>query len=400
MKYFFCLLISCIPASLVAQKTLRGIVKNKETGQPIVSASVYLSNTSTGTASGMDGSFAIGPFPEGRYDLVVSAVGYDLFSTFVNAAELPDSLVVQLVPRVKEMEEVVVMPFLKDGWQQWGQFFLDNLIGLTPNAEDCKLLNREVVRFRFNQKENYLEAVATEPLLIENNALGYSLSYDLVQFRVWKRLGYCLYLGYPLFKDLETNSKKKQQRWLSNRKEAYLGSVMHFMRSLYNNSLLQDGFEVRRVLRPKEKSKHGFYIEMPPVLLPATLPGDSIAYAFDSTTVQLLFSNSLQVLHKSRNNPRSYIRYLSGSLLRGQNIPLTTGGRLNYSPPNNQPAVSEIFAAEPAEGVQLLYNGHYYSSTNLVSMQYWAWSEKLSNLLPLDYGNPQPANARKLYPPK
>jgi hypothetical protein len=400
MKYWFILLL-CLtaPNLLRAQKTLRGLVKSKETGQPVAAASVYLANTSTGVVSGGDGRFAISPFPEGRYDLVVSAVGYEIFSTLVNAAELPDDLVVQLVPKVKEMDEVIVRPFIKDGWKTWGKIFMDELIGKTPNAGDCKLLNKEVVRFRLNEKENYIEAIASEPLLIENEALGYTLSYDLVLFRVWLSKGYCLYQGYPLFKDRETDSERKRQRWQRNRREAYEGSVMHFMRSLYRNELLQEGFEVRRVLRLRQQNEQGYWRNLPPVLLQPLLSGDSIARSLDSATVQLQFDYHLQVLYRGKKNPRPYIRYLENSLQSRDNVPISAFGQPSRPQPN-QPVVSEIFAVTVEEGIQVLYNGHYYFSTNLIAMQFWAWSEKLCNLLPLDYGNPLPVNARTVYQPR
>jgi hypothetical protein len=36
---------------------------------------------------------------------------------------------------------------------------------------------------------------------------------------------------------------------MSNRAEAYYGSMMHFMRSLYRNKLIEEKFEVRKLIK-------------------------------------------------------------------------------------------------------------------------------------------------------
>lgn len=383
---------------LLAQKTLRGKLLSALDRKPIASASVYLSNTSTGTVSKMDGSFAISPFPEGKYDLVVSALGYDIYTATINAAELPTDLQILLKPKVKEMAGVTLIPFIKDGWAEWGQFFMENLIGATPNAEDCQLMNKDAVRFRFDRQKNLLEAVAGEPLVIQNKALGYTLTYDMELFEFRFGPGLCTYLGYPLFTEMPTADAEKREEWKRNRQAAYEGSVMHFMRSVYQNKLAENGFELRRVLRPKKKNQLGFYTQMPAVLIDVPLNGDSIAYSIDSATVQMQFNDYLQVVYPAKRLPKSYIQFSNERMpdrpsFKGN---VQTRSRLT----TRMPLTAEIYANVPSEGVQVLYNGHYYFSTNLVSMQYWAWSEKLSNLLPLDYGNPQPSNAQVAYNPQ
>jgi CarboxypepD_reg-like domain len=389
MRQYLLLLIICLAGNTpYAQKLLQGKITSQD-GKPVAAASVYLSNTSVGTVSREDGSFTISPFPEGRYDLVVSALGYETYSSFINAAELPNYLSIVLKPKVKEMDGVTIVPFIKDGWKEWGQFFMQNLIGETPNADDCKLLNKEVVRFRMYKKENMLEAVANEPLIIQNKALGYTLSYDLTLFQFSFGPGFCTYMGYPLFTEMQSSNAKTITKWQRNRRDAYEGSVMHFMRSVYQNKVIENGFELRHILRRKEKTKQGFYKQLPAMLINIPLNGDSIAFSIDSATVQLQFNDYLQVMYPAKKNPKAYINYLSGKLF-------AKSGNLS----TKLPITSEIYAPQSGEGVQVLYNGHYYYSNNLVALQYWAWSEKLSNLLPLDYGNPVPTNAQLAYKPQ
>ncbi|MHB2156362.1 TonB-dependent receptor [Calditrichota bacterium GD2] len=53
-----------------------GKIVDKETGDPIVGANVYLENTVLGAASDLEGNFLIDRVPAGNYTLIVSVIGY------------------------------------------------------------------------------------------------------------------------------------------------------------------------------------------------------------------------------------------------------------------------------------------------------------------------------------
>lgn len=111
---------------------------------------------------------------------------------------------------------------------------------------------------------------------------------------------------------------------------------MHFMRSLFRNKLVQDGFEVRKLIKITEEEKKRvktifnkrtytnsnerivvndnlpgqgnmdsaiYYrkvmnqTEKVNVLINKVLPGDSIAFAIDSFTAGLFFDDHLQVIY-------------------------------------------------------------------------------------------------------
>ncbi|TXT33669.1 MAG: hypothetical protein FD136_767 [Chitinophagaceae bacterium] len=287
-----------------AQKKLIGNVLAKDSKLPVASASIFLSNTSVGTISKDNGSFVLQPFPEGRFDLVVSMIGYETYSVAISSSTIPSNLEILLVPKVKELQEVIVLNYEKDGWKKWGDFFMENLIGKTPNAEDCKLLNKEVVRFRFNKKTNTLKAYADQPLHIQNEALGYELKYDLNVFEFNYSTRVLFYQGYPLFSDLEAKNDRVETRWKKNREETYNGSIMHFMRSLYRNTLEAEGYEVRRIKRNKEKKNQPFSngSDNFNILINTLLKGDSIAFVIDSVTLGLQFKDHLQVPFNSKRD--------------------------------------------------------------------------------------------------
>lgn len=373
-KHLLVIFFLGIALSINAQKTLRGKLIASDSKKPISGASVFLSNTSKGTVSSDDGSFIINSFPEGRYDFVVSILGYETKTIPLNSSTIPIFLEIILTPKVKELEEVIVEPYEKNGWEKWGTFFIDYLIGKTPNALDCKLLNKEVVKFRFKKKENVLRAFADEPLVIRNEALGYELKYDLSLFEFNFKSNIFFYQGYPLFIDLETKRKSKEKRWQQNRQSTYLGSMMHFMRSLYRNKLVEDGFELRKIIRKKDKStriQFGGENNMSDmdILVNEPLNGDSIAFALDSTTAAIKFTDYLQVVYPAKKMSDMYRQQN-----RGVGI--------------NQSMTAELYMPDPKVSVAVLVNGSYFYGKDLLALAYWAWSEKLSNLLPLDYQIP------------
>lgn len=392
----------------LGQQAIRGRVIDAGNHKAIASANVFLSNTSIGTITNENGEFAIEHFPSGRFDLVVSFIGYESYIISLSSNKLPEKLEAELKPKVNELQEVIVEPYEKNGWEKWGTFFIENFIGTSVFATDCKLLNSEVIKFRHNKKNNTLQAFANDRLVIENKALGYILRYDLIRFEYNFNARTFIYQGYPLFEEMEAKREGILKRWIANRQDAYFGSMMHFMRSLYRNKIVEQHFEVRRLIKisSEEKSRvKAAYIkarvpvsfndrnvivtddkrsgldpdtlayyrkvmqqpESFDVLINRVLPGDSIAYAIDSIAAGLEFGNYLQVIYTPKKMSWEYTKTLAK--------------------PIDGPITSEIFrvANEP---IVILANGSYFEGTNLISSGYWAWSEKIASLLPLDYWPP------------
>lgn len=203
--------------------------------------------------------------------------------------------------------------------------------------------------------------------------MGYELKYDLnvFEFNYSKRVFF--YQGYPLFTDLEAKNERVKSRWMNNREKAYQGSLMHFMRSLYRNTLEDEGFEMRKIIRKKENqikifSENANQQNMD-ILVNVPLNGDSVAFAIDSFTVGLQFHDYLQIVYKWKMMPESYRIMHKGMKF-------------------NQPLTAELHMPDPDKVVAVLSNGSYFSGKDVLTLGFWAWSEKLSNMLPLDYRPP------------
>jgi hypothetical protein len=391
--------MKCIPAFLLlffnvgfvlAQSSnyIKGTIVQGETGRPIAHASVFISSTSKGTVSNDAGEFEILNVPEGNYDLVISCIGYETQLYAYTPGQLPLHLKIQMAPKSETLQNVVVEPFIKDGWKTWGNFFIENFIGTCTNAASCKIKNYKALHFRHSKKKNLLTVTADEPLIIENKALGYLIQYQLEAFSYDFNSNVLLYYGYTLFEALNKNGPKDWQ--IKNRKRAYNGSIVHFMNSLYHDRLLQEGFEVKRLIRwrnmerdrvkdiyahqynskaVKDSSNYFDSVLRQPEMLEAYgkqfLTADSLLTDTTKSTRSLLFKDNLYIVFKKEKEDPKYLQF-------------THENRSPYFPrsvvflPNNKP----VFI-EPA--------GNYYMPQDIMSYGYWSWSEKIANMLPLDY---------------
>ena len=401
-------LLSCLMIFVGVQaQSFSGTVLSADGKQPVAFASVYLSNTSIGTTTNSSGVFTFQNFPKGRFDLIVSCIGFEPYQTNVESSNL-QAITIYLKPRNNDLNEVVVQSYEKDGWSKWGKLFIETFVGTSIYAQSCTIKNTNAIRFRFNKKENILTAFAYEPLIIENDALGYEIKYDLISYEYYIGKSLLYYSGYPFYTEMETSRKGKIKRWNNNRNEVYIGSVMHFMRALYRNTFEQENFELRRlykipndekirikyVLKNKFKTRvinkdkvaisgssgaplfengdsstyYNRILEEPDeksILINQLLTGDSIAFAHDSTIAGLYFDNYIQVVYKGKSEP---FEFAQQKMQRSVNNSITsTIYLINHKP------------------VLITANGMYFEGTDLLFSGFWAWSEKMATMLPFDF---------------
>ncbi|HPE57135.1 MAG TPA: TonB-dependent receptor [Bacteroidales bacterium] len=88
---FFAFLFTILTGTLIGQNgTIRGFVYEKETGEPVIFTNVYLRGTTYGSATDVNGYFAISQIPPGKYILTVTFLGFDTLqeSVTVNPNEI------------------------------------------------------------------------------------------------------------------------------------------------------------------------------------------------------------------------------------------------------------------------------------------------------------------------
>lgn len=211
-------------------------------GTPLSGASVYLDGTTIGTSTNQEGEFSISSSTKFNTLLIVRLIGYqDVVVS--NPYEKPFlSIVLQV--KENEIEQVVVAD---DGFtrKQKMQLFKEQFLGMNKEGKACKILNEDAIVLEFNKKKNILTAKSYEPIIIQNDYLGYKIEFDLYEFYVQMNsksiksvdVAQSMFLGTSQFTDSATNEKQIQ-----NRDKAYFGSSMELFKTVIHNSWSVKGF--------------------------------------------------------------------------------------------------------------------------------------------------------------
>lgn len=264
--------MSFFSAASYGQSTIKGVVLDSENGEPLPFATVYINGTTKGTTTDDNGRFELTdvPYPS---TVVFSYVGYT--PQALDFIRYPGELIIKL--KTNELPEVVIsktvdkkdLDYFKTmflGNDRWGQsatiknekvLMFDNEVQVSNYVRHISktrygneyLTNNLIVQLL--EQDDTVEvstevftAWAYEPLIIDLPLLGYTLNVDLVKFTIRKQgtVTTCDILGYFYYKPYEKTGKRKSKRIEENRKRAYWGSSQHFLRSLYDNSLSENGF--------------------------------------------------------------------------------------------------------------------------------------------------------------
>ena len=285
---------------------------------------------------------------------------------------------------------MVVEPYEKNGWQKWGKIFLDNFIGTGGHSTQCRIRNQDVIRFHYSKKNDRLKVTASEPLIIENKALGYSISYDLKEFSCDFSTNIVLTVGLTFFRELPA-SDRKMKKYSEQRNHAYLGSVAHFVKSLYENRLAENGFTVIKAIQAKNLER-----ERVKAIYAADMPSAD-SFKVDRNQVEQirppskLNKDSIPYYRAILNQPAVYPKYI---ILPADSLVSLDADRKKRYFFNGTLQVmyrtstdfhqSSMYLSTP-EAMIIYSNGGHYPPQEFVVSGAWSYSEKISNLLPLDF---------------
>jgi len=351
MKSCLFLLSTLISTIVFGQFTMTGKVVDSTTKEPLFGASVFAQNTTSGTTTNREGEFSLS-LKSGGYELIVSYTGYQSKEIRISNND-NNPLQIEMTKAEKAMEEVVIRSSneVKDGWDKYGKFFLENFIGSTPNAQQCTLQNPEAVHFYYYKKSEKLKVLATEPIVISNMALGYNLRYQLDSFMYYYKTQVSSYRGYCFFSEMDSNFAQ-QRIWSANRKKAYDGSKLQFMRSYYDSTLNEDGYEIALLDSAYDKRFDAI-----------KNPYDTTYYGvYDSThEVEVYYPRKISITYKKKPETE---------YLKKFKLPLNVGSQISY--------------IDLLDAIEIKENGYFYDQKDWVSQGYWSW-KNLADLLPYDY---------------
>lgn len=286
-KYCF---IICVLTSNLIFAQYSGIVEGKiasnETGETLQNVNVYISGTTIGTTTDKNGYYKIKNIPAGKQTVVASIIGYETNSVdvFLNKGQTIN-LTFNLKEASYELNQVNVTSEAPKEWKENLEAFKEFFLGNSPFASDCRILNPEIINLKFYDSGDF-RAEANRPIIIINNDLGYKINCDLIYFHWNEDLKKLRYVVNTFFTELKDTTGLMKDIWIENRKKAYYGSLVNFIRSFVTDTSSSDNFYYNIVKFPSNKGdlwplneKHNIKV-------------------IEDNTVQMNFDYYLKVIYK------------------------------------------------------------------------------------------------------
>ena len=382
------ILISSLAAG---QGMLSGRVTDVKTSTPLEAVNIFLSNTVLGTTTDSSGWFRLSPIPPGRYDLIVSMIGYSVQKEEIkidSTSYLEFDFKLKQKPIV--LPEVTVTARDMRRWRQNYKTFKKSFLGNSANALETEIKNERVLDFE--RQGETLVATASSPIIIENKALGYRIEYNLEAFEATP--DYVKYSGEPLFFELAAENGEQSQHWEKNRLNTYRGSLRHFLRTISQQYLetRAGGFTSRsqfggptqsalvgktQVVTPDRLLREGFRVLLTSEIGPKKKKedyqwvntDDLLGVSERQNELYLKFPGYLQVEYLLEKEPGAY--------LWDMNL-------------HREPGTQVSWLTLQADSIIIDTKGRYYERFMLRTSGYMAW-ERMADMLPFGYEPPDDA---------
>jgi len=239
--FILLILFNCTPSAF--SQIVKGTVFDKNTKDPVGYAYLYFSGTFSGTQTDQNGNFTLDASVNRSIPLTISAIGY--YSVTLNEYLTGKPLSVYLIPKVYELNEVKISAkSLARKRKSNLLLFKEYFLGTTDNARECEILNESDITFNYDSDRDTLKAYALNPILIDNRALGYKITYYLDKFEYIRDKESFSFRGNISFQKDLNKEQSREEHFERKRKNAYLGSRMHFFRALWYDDLRSTGFRV------------------------------------------------------------------------------------------------------------------------------------------------------------
>ena len=212
---------------------ISGQVIDKESGLPVIGVNIYLSETTIGTTTDKHGNFKIKKIPAGEYLIVCSMIGYKTFVKKVYVEPKTEAaFLFKLEEKIYETDEVLVVGKEDEEWQEHFEEFRGIFLGITDFSENCKILNKEVIEFKY--AEDVLSGYTTEPIIVENLSLGYKIHCNMDDFYYDPDEGKFWFDYTCKFFELKSQNEEIKETWEENRKFNFETSMQHALQWLMN----------------------------------------------------------------------------------------------------------------------------------------------------------------------
>jgi len=256
LKHFFLFgILGCCHPLLFAQVSeVSGRILDSVSGETLPYANVFINNSTIGTSADENGNFILTDVPFGVQELVVYSKGHETIQAYIPVNNHLTELGFIEMTKL----ETLTIPEIKGspdgGREKQLKIFKKHFLGEDEFAEQCEILNPYAIVFS-KGPGGTLIATASEPIEVSNMALGYKLSYFLAHFEV-NRDDHLL-LGQVRFSEIITKGGGIALRWMQNRKDLYLGSQQHLLKSILDGQIREAGFYLYADSEPKNNGPRG-----------------------------------------------------------------------------------------------------------------------------------------------
>jgi|GEM_PF-620171 hypothetical protein len=357
-----------------AQYSVSGVITN-EKGEPVKGATVFIGGSEREMATGENGQFNFSNLPTGTFQLSVQMLGYAPETRNIIVKGAPIKIDIQLQTKVIALQQVTIGK--RKASEKNLALFKEKFLGQSANAKQCIIINPEVINF--STKKGQLLADADEFLVIENKRLGYRLRYLLGGFSYTHADGIIVYHGECSFEELDGTDEQKK-KWTRNRLTTYRGSFMHFLRSVYANNTLENGFITKPVYGYGTLRYDNTTIQLHDriIINDRLISFDSLLTAIDTNFTSLKFRQELYVTY----DPKLAAHFKPNRTDLQANIiidPMGSVLRLT----TNQAIIDK--------------KGSYTDYHDFLSQGYWA-TARVGDQLPVEYKPPVADIPRRVTP--
>ena len=230
-KNLLLLVIIFLLPNITLAQFVKGTVIDAGSEKPLQNANVFIEGTLIGTTTDKSGNFKLHVKENFSNPLIISFVGYETETFPVKYFET--NQIVRMTYKTREIDEINIHS-ASGSWSRnkMLRIFKEEFLGTTDNARSCKILNEDDIYLFYNENTDVLHARSMKPLIVINKMLGYRIIYLLETFQ--KSKAGIKFKGYNVFEEIEPNLKSFKKRINEEREKTYLGSIMHFMRYIYD----------------------------------------------------------------------------------------------------------------------------------------------------------------------
>ncbi|OIR01121.1 hypothetical protein GALL_167540 [mine drainage metagenome] len=179
------------------------------------------------------------------FEIVCTKKGYENLNYLYKV--YPKKYAVRFEIRTQKEYKPSADSILKKNKEYWETLFLAQLLG-DDASQFCEVANMDALRFNYIDSVKELHVTAAEPLIIFNEKIGYLIHCSFNDFII-KDNEISTNEIFTWYKPLTSKDADVVNRWFNQRESVYENSLLHFMRALYDDDLINQGFSTKFITR-------------------------------------------------------------------------------------------------------------------------------------------------------